>query len=893
VSEKPPDTSERPDNAEPRVLVDEGGVLARWADWQERGKQVPVAAMAAGRETPIMFVANEVLVDADDQALVADLTRAGAVVVPQPPLRSAPDEFEPRELTGEFPMPVRLRFAEPPRIENAAAALSAAVQRHEPARGTLTITSEGAARVAALVARFASEGRQIGLNGLGQSEIMPLSSATEGPGQAGGNDPFAWGVFGQSRIVEAWQLVESVRAIRSVKPVVWIAILDGGFWLDAAGKPLVAKDQPASDFGGGVLQINLLDETGANASGTNPNKCNDNPCPWHGNAVASAAVALVNDGAGAAGSGGTVGRPVFFRTCISEDQVYRCLQYCTAWGIDVLNMSFTMKRSEFFFTTSYWDKCFNFAIANGVIPVAAAGNGDDDRVGQELPDYNVRPATRTPGVITVGALDGSNNATSYSNYGSSISVWAPGDNIPVAPDDANATGSLQSGTSMAAPLVAGVAAMMRAVNPAIDALTVRSVMINTAWPGSGRVSRGLDAHAAVLGALGGSLPKDLSEPNNTTAAATELFAVGPGGSLQPTFGGFAARSGADPDYFKFQVTTFSTVTIVLEWYQRLSKLTLLLEADDPDSRGPANMTRVSSPASGTATLTGVLAAGTYRILIGGTADTAYRLNVTRQPATMPRDAFEPNDTFETATKMIFEPRKGGKFAAAIRLGTEWGPGTFDATLHSTLSFLATVPVINSDFYELEVPESSVFRIPTVTIDNIDVPLDVTLYDAARQVTRTWPNATRGFDITPPPNTTAYLKVSGNTVNRYTIATRLKMDRRALPGPLQEELEILPKWWGDPAPFRIFEQERRFAVNVGADRADGRAIVFARPGASVRIELVTPAGEVVRDAVLTARGLEIETGSLTAGPYIVRVHRDAEADRSAAPLNLRLLPPARG
>src|SRR6185295_2645253 len=113
------------------------------------------------------------------------------------------------------------------------------------------------------------------------------------------------------------------------------------------------------------------------------------------------------------------------------------------------------------------------------------------------------------------------------------------------------------------------------------------------------------------------------------------FPIGPGGSLQPLLSGFAARSGSDPDYYKFDVTNFSTVTITLEWYQLLSKLYLLLETDDPDSRGPAEMTQISSPATGTTTLQGLLSVGTYRILIGGTADTAYRLNVTRKPAKIP------------------------------------------------------------------------------------------------------------------------------------------------------------------------------------------------------------------------------------------------------------------
>lgn len=875
---------QEPENCEANVVVDEDGVLARWADWQGRAKQVSVAAIASERETPMMFVSNEVLVDADDRDLVAELVRMGATIVPQLPLQPPPHGMERRELTGEFPMPVRLQFAEPPRVERATDTLTELYRRHNAAPGTVTVTSEGAARVASLVARFVAEGRQIGLNALGSSVAMPLASAQEAPGQQGGSDPFAWQAFsGRSRIVQAWQLVESVRAVSSVAPVVWIAILDGGFWLDAAGVPMVPPGQPASDFGGGVPQINLLDETGANASGKNPNKCTgDSDCPWHGNAVASAAVAAVNNMAGAAGSGGTVGRPIFFRTRISVDQVYRCLLYCAAWGIDVLNMSFSIKSSEFFFATGTWDKVFNFAVANGVIMVTAAGNDNE-----ELPDYNVRPATRTPGVITVGALDTNDNARGSSNYGSSISVWAPGERIPVAPDEAFLNGSQQSGTSMASPLVAGVAAMMRAVNHKLDSLAVRQILVETGWPGTGRVSKGMDAHAAVLKALNGTLPKDLSEANNTAATATELLPTGPGGSLQPLFGGFAARSGADPDYYKFQVTNFSTVTITLEWYQLLSKLSLLFEADDPDSRGPADMTRISSPATGTTTLQGFLAAGTYRILIGGTADTAYRLNVNRQPAKMPEDAFEPNDSFEKATNMIFEPRKG-KFGVAT-LGSEWGPGTFQATLHAVRSFLVDGWAINPDYYALEVPESSVFRIPTVTIANTDLPLDVTLYNSARQVIQTWSNV-RSVNVVPPENSTCYLKVSGSTVNRYTISTRLKVDARAIPGPLQEELELLPKWWGDPEPYRMFEREKYFAVNVGEDRGDGTAIVFARPEEPVRIELLDLDGNVVSEAAPTQKGVQIDTGGMAAGHYLVRVSRDAGVERAIKAVNLRLLPP---
>ena len=866
-------------------MFDDDGPIARWADWQAHGKGVPIAAIAADGQTPMMFIANEVLVDPEERDLIARLVDNGATVVESLPLQRPPDDVQLRELTGEFPMPVRMQFDQPPEVEEPQRVLASLYEASEERVRRVTVTSEAAGRVAAFVGRLVSEGRQIGLNAVGTPTAMPLATATEGTSHPGGSDPFSWAAFsGRSRIVDAWQLVESARAVSSIQSVVWIAILDGGFWLDAAGAPLVAAGQPVSDFGPGVLQINLQDES-QRAGGINPNKCGNSSCDWHGNAVASAAVAVVGNQAGAAGSGGTVGRPMFFKTLISEDQVYRCLQYCTAWGIDVLNMSFTMKRTELFFGTSAWDKAFNFAVANGVVMVAAAGNGDENKVGQELPDHNVRPATRTPGVITVGALDANDNATGYSNYGSSVSIWAPGDNIPVAPDQANANGSLQSGTSLASPIVAGVAAMMRALNPGLDSVAVRKILGDTGWTGTGRVSKGLDAHAAVLAALGGRLPQDLSESNESAGAAAQLFPAADG-TLQPLFGGFATKSGQDPDYYKFTVQEFSTVTVSLEWYQRLTSLSLLIEPDDPSSIGPAEMTRTSSPATGSTVLSGLLAAGTYRLLVAGGGNTAYRLRVTAAPAVMPMDAFEPNDRFETATKLIFEPRKG-KFSP-VKVGIEWGPGIFSATLHRVRLFPVSW-VINPDYYELEVPASSVFRIPTVTISHTDAPVDVTLFDAARAEIRSW-NDVRSVAVVPPASTTCYLKVHGDVVTRYSISTNLNFDRDAVPGPFQEELEIIPKWWGDPPPYRVFDKEKVFGVTVGDDRSDGDFLAFELPNEEVAVDLLALDGTPVGEAVATPDQIRIRTGGLAAGNYAVRISRQGGALEDGRPLELRVRPP---
>ena len=112
------------------------------------------------------------------------------------------------------------------------------------------------------------------------------------------------------------------------------------------------------------------------------------------------------------------------------------------------------------------------ALDAGVIIVAAAGNkGNSD------PRY---PAAY-PGVIAVGATDLSGELAPYSNYGSHVSVVAPGGNTAIdLNDDGYVDGVLScgwkqdtnepgfpfyQGTSMASPHVAGVVSLMLAKNP--------------------------------------------------------------------------------------------------------------------------------------------------------------------------------------------------------------------------------------------------------------------------------------------------------------------------------------------------------------------------------------------------------------------------------------------
>jgi aqualysin 1 len=97
------------------------------------------------------------------------------------------------------------------------------------------------------------------------------------------------------------------------------------------------------------------------------------------------------------------------------------------------------------------DNAVRNSIAGGVVYAIAAGNSNRDAC-------KFSPA-RTAEAITVGATTSSDARASYSNYGSCLDLFAPGSSITSAWNTSNTATNTISGTSMATPHVAGVAAL--------------------------------------------------------------------------------------------------------------------------------------------------------------------------------------------------------------------------------------------------------------------------------------------------------------------------------------------------------------------------------------------------------------------------------------------------
>lgn len=150
----------------------------------------------------------------------------------------------------------------------------------------------------------------------------------------------------------------------------------------------------------------------------------------------------------------------------------------------------------------------------GATIVVAAGNSSEDVAGTEPANCN--------GVIVVAATDREGKRASFSNYGNKVTIAAPGASV-LSTVNSGATKpggdayAYYQGTSMAAPHVSGVVALLYSIKPTITPDEVEQVLKNTARPTPGSCNGCgaglLDAAAAVAAVSGNSTPMPTPQPD--------------------------------------------------------------------------------------------------------------------------------------------------------------------------------------------------------------------------------------------------------------------------------------------------------------------------------------------------------------------------------------------
>ena len=166
-----------------------------------------------------------------------------------------------------------------------------------------------------------------------------------------------------------------------------------------------------------------------------------------------------------------------------DKDIALAIRYAVDQGAKVINASFGKKFSP---NASWVQEALQYAASKDVLFVHAAGN---DGVDLDAPEnsnypndqYSLMPSRMNDNYVTVGALTpnyGPNMVASFSNYGKErVDIFAPGDEIYSSVPNSNY--GVEGGTSMAAPAVAGMAAVLRSLYPQLTAVQVKRVILDS------------------------------------------------------------------------------------------------------------------------------------------------------------------------------------------------------------------------------------------------------------------------------------------------------------------------------------------------------------------------------------------------------------------------------
>lgn len=371
--------------------------------------------------------------------------------------------------------------------------------------GSMSTTSRAAPTLSA-------SSRDVLLQGFPEDSV--LRAPETAPGTPAGT-PIEWWAL-RENLPQAWSVTHGDGAL--------VGVIDSG--VDATQPDLAGRIAYSNDFDGEPGEGSaLVDHNG------------------HGTAVAGIACAAGDDGIGMVGAGYDC-RLLIEKSDLTEGSEIKAIIDATNHGAQAINMSFGTEGSTP--ASPQLREAIEYAYRHNVVMVAAAA--DQPITEQGVPANVLQP----PGTgsllgsglgLTVASVDFSNRRSAFSGYGSEISIAAYGafhskaseggppgifSTFPANPTtieqgtldpatppcgycrttfDGDDSYAYLAGTSMAAPQVAGVAALIRQAAPSLSAAQIIRLMESTARraPGSGwnpDVGWGvLDGGAAMAGAL--------------------------------------------------------------------------------------------------------------------------------------------------------------------------------------------------------------------------------------------------------------------------------------------------------------------------------------------------------------------------------------------------------
>ncbi len=215
-----------------------------------------------------------------------------------------------------------------------------------------------------------------------------------------------------------------------------------------------------------------------------------------------------------------------------ETDITDGIKYAVDHGADIINLS--LAGGYPCATDGLYQEVINYANNREVAVIVAAGNSNE---GEDV--ANIVPAS-CQHVITVAATDTNDERASFSNYGQKVDLAAPGINIKSTgfdrynPDVLHRYYAYKQGTSMACPHVAGVVALMKALNLNLRPDEIETLLKNNTDPfpnppdypiGAGRLNA-----FKVLSAIGGA------EVTSTPTPA-RICPAGDNGNLNCDIGG--------------------------------------------------------------------------------------------------------------------------------------------------------------------------------------------------------------------------------------------------------------------------------------------------------------------------------------------------------------------